>query len=234
MKNQIAVALVHGIGKVCPEFADVMIRNLRRYLGAQADYFVFEPVHWAPVAQECEIELWKRLRFGKMTRVKKWWHFKFSRKFMINSVGDGIAYQPIKNEKGMYDEIHRIYALVLKKLAVEVGARVPLCVISHSLGTIISSNYFYDLQDKTRLVSDKVKEVMGDTELERGETLTNYYTMGSPIALWSLRYPDFGQPIKFPGTTAEIEKMCPGLRDTSEWINIFNKNIVWVIYCNKI
>jgi len=37
--------------------------------------------------------------------------------------------------------------------------------------------------------------MIGNTPLERGETLTLLYTLGSPIAIWSLRYPDFGVPI---------------------------------------
>lgn len=39
---------------------------------------------------------------------------------------------------------------------------------------------------------------MGNTPLERGETLTLFYTLGSPIAIWSLRYRDFGVPIRVP------------------------------------
>ena len=44
----------------------------------------------------------------------------------------------------------------LAELAQEAGPDAPLCVIAHSLGTIIASNYLYDLQ------VDPVKHLIGD------------------------------------------------------------------------
>jgi hypothetical protein len=98
-----------------------------------------------------------------------------------------------------------------------------LCVISHSLGTTISSNYFYDLQNP-KLLSQKVKKARKKTLLENGETLCLFYTMGSPIALWTMRYKDFGQPIIFPNLSEDFNKTHPDIMKQVEWINICNKS----------
>ena len=61
---------------------------------------------------------------------------------------------------------------------------------------------------------------MSDTPIERGETLTLFYTLGSPIALWSLRYRDFGKPIQVP--TPQLAHYYPELK--GEWLNFFDKD----------
>lgn len=227
MKNKIAVALVHGIGKECPRFADGMIRNLKRYLGEDADNCVFEPIHWAPIMQNEEDRLEKAMKTCKEI-INSNGTLGVQRKLMIDYIADGIAYQPLsKNKRGIYDDIHTYYANRLKVLTKKAGENALLCVISHSLGTIISSNYFYDLQNrkkKPKLVSKKVNKERQKTPLENGETLCLFYTMGSPIALWTMRYKDFGQPITFPSLSEDVKEMYPGIKEKTEWINICNKS----------
>jgi hypothetical protein len=65
---------------------------------------------------------------------------------------------------------------------------------------------------------------MGESAIEQGETLTHFYTMGSPLALWSLRWRmfDYGKPIAFPAPS--LGKHYPGLE--GEWINFYDKDDV--------
>lgn len=227
--NKIAVALVHGIGKLSPDFASGMIGNIRAELGDLAENCVFEPIHWAPLLQDMEDELWQKMKECGRSSFLSRRHFRVSRKFGVDFMGNGIAYQPLPKEKGTYDKIHLFYANKLRVLAEKAGPNAPLCVIAHSLGTIISSNYFYDQQNrekKPELVSQSVGKETRYSALARGETLTNFYTMGSPIALWSMRYPDFGQPINFPALSEDFSGVYPGLMEASEWINFYNENDV--------
>ena len=60
------------------------------------------------------------------------------------------------------------------------------------------------------------------TPLENGETLTLMYTMGSPIAIWSLRYEDFGVPIPVP--SPKLADHHPGL--AGEWVNFYDPDDV--------
>ena len=99
----------------------------------------------------------------------------------------------------MYDLIHGVMAQTLHRLALQAGSSAPLSVIAHSLGTVIASNYLYDLS-RPQLVSDEVKAHMDDVPLERGETLVHFFTLGSPLAVWALHHDDFGRPLTVPST----------------------------------
>ena len=48
------------------------------------------------------------------------------------------------------------------------------------------------------------------------ETLAALYTMGSPIAVWGLRFADFGTPIEFPPKALT----GPHPHADTEWVNI--------------
>jgi len=151
-------------------------------------------------------------------------HYPALRWVAIDFVGDAIAYQISPGERRLYDEIHAEVAATLHELAAEAGGDAPLCIIAHSLGTIVASNYLYDLQveqtSKKRLVPAAVRRHMGRTPLELGETLTHLYTMGSPLALWCFRYPDFGVPVAVPAPL--LGRHHPDLR--GEWVNFYEKD----------
>lgn len=63
---------------------------------------------------------------------------------------------------------------------------------------------------------------LGDTPLERGETLAWLYTLGSPLALWSQRYDDFGVPAAVP--SPQLVTHHPGLE--GEWVNVWSADDV--------
>lgn len=228
MPQKIAVAIIHGIGSQDPDFARETIEELTdrfaKLIGAQSPNppaeLVMRPVYWAPELQANEDELWSRLRKGGDL------DFLSLRRFMVNFAADAIAYQPAPKERDAYDRIHARVAATLNELAVAAGDTAPLCVLAHSLGTVIASNYFYDLakQSRKKLISRKVLREMDDTALERGETLTCLYTFGSPIALWSLRYEDFGTPIAVP--SPKLTTHHPALAAAAEWINFYDEDDV--------
>lgn len=224
MSEHIAVAVVHGIGMQGPDFAARLQEELTwqfaQELGQEvqdpAGEIIIKPVYWAPVLQDSEDELWKRLKKGGRLDFMK------LRKFMVDFAADAFAYQPIAKDRIVYDGIHAVFAEALKILAAEAGDRAPLCVIAHSLGSVIASNYFYDLQKGSPLISELVRNQMGDTPLERGETFSHFYTLGSPIAIWSLRYTDFGVPIAVP--SPKLSEHHPHLE--GEWVNFYDEDDV--------
>lgn len=222
MPKPVAVAVVHGVGIQGSDFAEPMIAELtERFAGElgmereeAAEQLVFEAVHWAPVLQGAETKLWRQVSArGDLDFVRL-------RKFVVDFAGDAIAYQPLPRSREVYDSVHAVLAAALRALARTAGGKAPLCVIAHSLGTIISSNYFYDLSQSRRpgMVSKAVRELKKRTPLENGETLTLLYTLGSPIAVWSLRYEDFGVPIPVPAP--RLEDHHPGLN--GEWVNFYD------------
>ncbi|MFC6064409.1 hypothetical protein [Streptomyces ochraceiscleroticus] len=135
-------------------------------------------------------------------------------------VGDAIAYQITRGDRSLYDEVHGYVARTLHELADESGNDAPLCVVAHSLGTVVASNYFYDLQVQyanggRNLVAPSVMDCMRQTPLERGETLALLYTLGCPLGLWTMSLPDFGTPLTMPAP--KLHKHHPGMHH--EWTN---------------
>jgi hypothetical protein len=220
MPPKIAVAFVHGIGRPEPAFADGMMDVLRAGFrkATGADPLVMKTVFWAPVIQNEENELWRRMSGGgPMDFVKL-------RRFMVDFAADALAYQPAPRERVVYDDVHKVFAATLRALAAEAGPEAPLCVISHSLGTVVASNYFYDLQadPRKRIIAPAVRAAMGKTPLDKGHTLALLYTLGSPLALWSLRYKDFGSPVQIP--SPKLKEFHPGA--AGGWTNIYDQDDV--------
>jgi hypothetical protein len=156
-------------------------------------------------------------------------HYPALRWVAVHYLGDAIAYQINSSERVLYDEIHAVVAKTLGELAKAAGEDAPLCVIAHSLGSVVASNFFYDLQaeygrDRSRkhLVETLTEAALGPTPLERGETLSFLYTLGSPIALWAGRLPDFGQPLVVPDPCAKQHH--PEI--AGEWVNIHDPDDV--------
>ncbi|HET9251108.1 MAG TPA: chemotaxis protein [Candidatus Eisenbacteria bacterium] len=223
MPHKLAIAFLHGIGRTEPGYSEPMRSALLRAFASGAgvpetdvtEELVFEEVNWSPALSRPEAELWRRvhedgpLRYGRL------------RDFMVHFAGDAIAYQPSPHDRSAYDAIHEVVADSLASLAARAGARAPLCVIAHSLGTVIASNYLYDLMKRRgSFMGECVRERINGTPLERGETLALLVTMGSPIALWSLRYPRFGEPVRMPC----LERHHPGLH--GRWINVYDPDDV--------
>lgn len=150
---------------------------------------------------------------------------------MMHFIGDAIAYQPTPGGREVYDSVHVKVAEALARLRRRAGDDAPLCVVAHSLGTVIASNFFYDLEKERKtgrqLLPERVRSAMGDSPLERGETLTHFYTLGSPLALWTLRYPNqsFDAPVSVPAP--ELSRHHPGME--GEWVNFFDDDdvIAW-------
>ena len=216
MSTKIAVAIIHGVGKQDEHFADGMKAELQQRFASQLPSavlfpeaeIVIEPVYWAPVLQKKEDLLWAKMKGAADL------DFLDLRQVMIDIAADAIAYQPAPNDRDVYDNIHGVVARSLRVLAQKAGSDAPLAVISHSLGTVIASNYFYDLQTaRRRPLPAKVRTVTGKnpSSLEAGRTLARFFTMGSPIAIWSLRYGNFGAPVHLT-------------YHDKEWLNFFDED----------
>jgi hypothetical protein len=262
--NRIAVLLVHGVEIQDPEFAvaatELLKKRFSEHVGRRGpsadDALVIETVHWAPVLEVRQRELFgkmygpgtekffegvvrnvKELNRGSKLALPRFLasaavqqvpfnggglHWPTARWVMTHFIGDAIAY-PQTGDRSNYDAIHETYARALRVLATRAGPEAPLSVLSHSFGTIISSDHFYDLASPKKLVPAAVEAVSQGTPLERGETLCWFYTMGSPMALWSLRYPDakLDRPIEVPSPKiANHHARHPALR--GEWINFYD------------
>ena len=229
MSIKIAVAVIHGIGMQQDDFDDGVKKEIiERFVdeadGATEADIVVEPIFWADVTQDMEDELWNRVNIGGPL------DWKDMRGFTVNFLGDAIAYQQSPEDRAVYDQIHGVYADTLKTLAAKAGGDAPLCVIAHSLGSIITGNYFYDLHKHLydnptgkRYLSDKIKDMVdapNATPLERGDSFAHFFTLGSPVALWALRHTDFGKPVTVPSEKFRADN--PGIE--AGWYNYYDED----------
>lgn len=214
--KKVAVAVIHGMGDQKADFAEPFTKAIQaRCKRVCGDDIVIEPVYWAPVLQSKENILLERVAAAGPINLE------FARKLMINYLADALAYQPTDDNNKVYDLIHGVFAKALARLAKKAGKSAPLCIVAHSLGSIITSNYIYDLQ-KPELIRYRVQKYRHENPLERGETLNFLYTLGSPLALWSLRFRNFGHPIKVPAR--QFTKNYPDLQ--CGWINYYDRDDV--------
>ncbi len=224
MAKKIAVLVVHGVvvdkawfikvGKTDKANRLAMIDILKEKFDTKtapgaSDNLVFEHVEYVDILQQNERELLKDLQREDGKSIIK--------SFVLDFGGDAIAYQPVKNEPSIYTEIHNRIRTGLQTLREKtIDEETPLVIISHSLGTVVVTDYLYDTQ-----ASDKI------SKLEKGETLVNLYTMGSPLALWALRYGEwkkkhFTKPLTVPHPFIKNKLNI----DTKGWSNIYNKKDV--------
>ncbi|GAA4869951.1 hypothetical protein [Actinomycetospora straminea] len=151
-------------------------------------------------------------------------HFPTLRWLIVHYLGDAVAYHSGTDGTGHYEEVQAILAASLHELARKAGPDAPLAVLGHSLGSVVSSDFLYDLQGVPAgtPLSRAARGILGDTPLERGETLGWFYTLGSPLALWAQRHPDFGVPLQVP--SASFGAWHP--RQRGEWVNVYDPDDV--------
>jgi hypothetical protein len=215
MTQRIAIMLIHGIGDQDPEYVPTATRSLTERIYQDCDdRAIVRVADWSDVLQPQQNDLIQRLRSSPMD-------FDALRAFVISFLGDAIAYQPSDHDRHAYETIHGILAATLHDLAQAAGPDAPLIIIAHSLGGIITSNFIWDLQHT--ITPDVVRAQMGDTPLERGETLTAFYTLGCAFPLWALRFKDFGAPIAVPAP--DLARHHPTL--TGEWVNYYDRDDVF-------
>ncbi|WP_219835031.1 chemotaxis protein [Paenibacillus sp. R14(2021)] len=218
---RIAVGIVHGMGQQKGDFHIEMAGALCKAMAkVNPDIqLVVEGIYWGDITDNLEKKLWQRTDAAQL----HWNDGLKLRAFVINYLGDAVAYQAIPKEHDpcphdyIYDDIHTRFAQQLHRLSCRAGDDAPLCIIAHSLGTIIASNFFYDLQHrKMRPKASSFIHACG-SRLVNGETLTHFYTMGSPIALWTMRFEHFGLPIAVPAPRLQN-------RGFGEWVNFYDKD----------
>lgn len=264
MTSRVAVAILHGAGiHTKTEVLDNM-QQMETLLKAEFDRLspgtesnsalAFELIYWDEESRLQE-------RQNALQRIMRESGIKFGgwltnllsprgvRGYVFDRIADVVGYQSRPDNadpqtssadcEDTYCLIHRVVAQGLHELAQAAGESAPLFIVAHSLGTIISSNYIYDLQkdympptadctpeenqerpEDQRYTPRIFGDEMGQTPLERGETLTCFFTMGSPLALWSLQYETFDRPICVPAR--QLRQYHENV--TGGWVNFYDQD----------
>jgi hypothetical protein len=184
---------------------------------AEEEVLAIGRVHWAGLLQERQRHLRRILDAARevVTRAGPWWSRLLTagiqllrrqeHRFITEFVGDVIGYRQAEVQAGIYAAITE----ALDALADAIGpgpGKAPLTIIAHSLGTVIGSDYVWDMT--------QARAAGQEPGFHAQLTLENLFTVGSPLALFSLRY---GQPAVFSQpVTVESPR--------GRWVNIYDKD----------
>lgn len=213
--NTLAVAVFHGIGTFDANFAEPLIREVRARLAVRSAGFedfprtVYRPIAWGDVFEHKQAELCHRMSRGFDLG---WSNLRDA---VIAGLGDAIAFHPTPGDRADHDAVCGRVAEELGHLADEAGPEAPLCVIAHSFGSVVANGYFASCEQGRASAS-------WHSPLVRGQTLATFVTLGSPLALWGLRFADFGQPLNVP--SPELRRRHPRLEGV--WLNLYDPNDV--------
>ncbi len=217
------VLFIHGMGDEKKGFSRCLPENIRNaftaaidrlkrevpsltHVAANRDSVSLQEVLWSDVTQENQDRLWKRLfprlrekRIGwieLITKPRAWFprlrYLAWFRQFVLNYFGDPISYVPGRYH---YTRIHDRISLRLGELKQDMlqnrnHAELPglVTVVAHSLGSVIASDLIYDMLNR-----------LNEREWPPEVRLANFFSLGSPLALYMLRdgmeEQDFARPI---------------------------------------
>jgi len=211
---KLAIAIIHGIGIQEPGYSKKLQAKLTSLYEKQnpqchAEDLIFTEIYWDDILRIPQQLLFQRIDY------KFDLDYSISRHFFINYLGDAIAYQPARPDRDndhrpTYDLIHERVRSSLLNLAEHPDIdplNTPLFFIGHSLGTVILSNYIWD------------KQKFDERDFTHCHTLGGLFTLGSPLAFWSLRFNSFGKPINFPGKGLPAD-----LQACAKWYNFYDKH----------
>ncbi|MCG8436382.1 MAG: hypothetical protein MJA83_20385 [Gammaproteobacteria bacterium] len=174
-----AVIFIHGVGNQSAgysnETVDLIESYTQKYLNkalekqtVEETRIVYREVFWAPITARAQKNLWARMSRGHDLDLTK------LRRFIIDFAGDALSYYK-QNEKGVYEQIHNTIDAEIQLIFDEFPEdQIEFTIVGHSLGSVVASNYLYDCSDKL--------------------TATNFFTLGSPIAIWLLNEGDVSKP----------------------------------------
>lgn len=217
------VLIIHGMGEEKEEFSKDFQRSIQSQFFASitqlkkdlpylkdeqinSSCLTVKEVLWSDITQEEQDRLWQRL-FPRLSKKRFGWlellgnpgawmprlrHLAYFRQFVFNYFGDPISYVPTKDK---YRRIHnRLFnsftELHKERLHDQSEEERPafVTVVAHSLGSVIASDLVYDMCHKRN-----------DRTWPPQVRLANFFTLGSPLALYMLRYGmdevDFASPI---------------------------------------
>jgi len=193
-RRRVALAVLHGIGAQRRDWADAFVRRVRRAVETRFPGVDVYPdvIWWAPVTQRYEDTLIGRYRDGLS--------WQWLRRLVIGYGGDVIAYQaPPRHDvpapwtyRAVHGRIDRRLRALQTLLGAAAAAPVPLVAVAHSLGAVIFSDFVYDAQAGAGPAALRTRYGLG---------LRALFTLGSPLALYALRYPHLGfdRPIALDG-----------------------------------
>lgn len=179
------VLYIHGINVDKPGYSDPLHKNLTSYLWHKGfwNHLVQAEVFWGDMFSPAAAHLLDLMRARKLG-------WQSVRRFSLDTVAQALGYEDVPGI-GAYERVHERVAAALHMGAQRSGKRTKVVVVAHSLGSIVASNYVWDVQHHKGIFKRRTWD-----EAQTLEHLRGIITMGSPLALYNSRFSGFGTPIK--------------------------------------
>jgi len=210
---KLGVILIHGIGNESPNWADEKIQKLKEKILEETkalslqrppasidDIACIASAFWKDVFKDSQTELQNLLDEYYESKIKNtsnlgfWsrvWLFatrefrKLQNRVISWFVGDIIGYMSgAMAKERVYEDIKKCF-VELRRCLESSNDKAQVTFVTHSLGTVIGSDFIYDYF---------MKNSKKDVDLSDHFLISNIFTIGSPIALFSLK---FGGPGAF-------------------------------------
>jgi len=213
MKKDLAILVIHGIGRQEPDFAAELIENVNAQvdvLGSDPARIAWQSIFWDDILSTAQdAYLHAAFETNELSA-------KRLRSFLLSALGDAASYRQLPSggrrggeENITYRRVHaRVRDAVTSLYRDQLASRaVPLVGLAHSFGGHILSNYIWDLQRRPdgRL-----------SPFERMNWLTGLITFGCNIPLFTFACREI-VPIQFPPP-----RLPKRLKGVSRWVNYFD------------
>ena len=222
IRKKINVIIVHGIGKPSPGYAQSLIKGLTekfnralqeglRTMEDQSYNIVIREIIWDDVLAVNQDKLAALLKKGFVEHKPRGFRafasklfsfvtrpiFRLRTDFAAESISDIIGYKNSDAYPKIQDRIKTVLSS-MEDYSAMPGEKQYMTIIAHSLGTVIASDFVYD-------------ELKAHSIFHKRFLFSNFFTLGSPIALFALQYGIelFKSPIRLE------------YKD-GQWINIFD------------
>jgi len=217
MTQQIAVAVVHGMGSADQHYSvELKHRVTESYLRGnkrRSDTdLVWQEIYWGDLVQE------RHARTLKAVNYRNDLAYPGLRELFVDYLGTSLAYRP-QSGFPVYPALHGRVKEQLAKLATHRRIdqeKTPLVLLAHSFGSVILSNYIYDLQIEQARIGGLVP---GLTAFEQFQTLAGFITFGSPLAVYADQPGDFNRAIRVAGS-----QVPEAMRSHVKWLNFYDKD----------
>jgi hypothetical protein len=209
--NELAIAVIHGMGSQEKKYSWPLRDEINDRLGAHASQVQWGEIYWADILKKRQKDyIDKAKNSTDMDYISL-------RRFMVSSFGDASAYRKTKDKKNTtYGKIHQRVTKCIADLDDPADPQKPLIILAHSLGGHIMSNYIWDKQKKT------ASGATGSSSFQRMETVAGFITFGCNIPFFVFAYAKKDiKPIRFPG-----EALPQAVKDKAKWLNFFDPDDV--------
>lgn len=180
--KEVALITLHGMGKEDPDYYEGLMKGLQKEMGENWEKVSFHPVHYAPVLQGPQDQLWRDMKRESDNDLD----YNKVRKFFLFSFGDAgvLEYSAHKNEK-LYIDVQKLIQQALSNAYSDFGRQAkPVVIFAQSLGCQVISNYLWDAGEGSYVFKNSAGTDPDEIDFLKCKSLKQLFTTGCNIPLF--------------------------------------------------